>query len=249
MRHLLFFLFLFPLTSLAQDWPLPAVPSTLRTPAARAAYITLHYFDAIDFAGPQMCDSAYVEQGFATFAAVLNLAADSAQTAAIHHLVSLPANEWIDFFAEKYWAEDTSPQRNDRAFLCFLKGRAETSPRAKFLYAEFSKGKVGTAAPAFTFLNREGKRQSMQAAKPEAILFYNPDCDHCQQAIAQLRDSTHVLAIYGGNDKALWLRTCHTLPAQWTVGYAPQVAEQYYIPKMPYLYHLRNGIITGRAGL
>ena len=85
--------------------------------------------------------------------------------------------------------------------------------------------RVGTPAADFSFEIRDGR--------PMLLLFYDPDCDHCMQTIAELsgsellngavaRGDLVVVAVYAGfdgSDRAAWLRTLNRLPSVWTVDF------------------------------
>ena len=96
--------------------------------------------------------------------------------------------------------------------------------------------RVGTPAADFSFETRDGQRLRLSEAapgRPMLLLFYDPDCDHCMQTIAELsgspllngavaRGNLVVVAVYAGfdgSDRAAWLRTLDRLPFAWTVGF------------------------------
>ncbi|MCM1096200.1 MAG: DUF5106 domain-containing protein, partial [Terasakiella sp.] len=73
-----------PISAAARELPLPVVPDSLRTPAARAAYVVGHYWDAMDWTDTTaLADTAFIEGTFAGFAAVMPHApaADAARAA------------------------------------------------------------------------------------------------------------------------------------------------------------------------
>ena len=53
--------------------PLPAVPEELRSPEERAAFVSSHFWDALDFSrDSRSLDTAFIEQNFANYLAVLS---------------------------------------------------------------------------------------------------------------------------------------------------------------------------------
>ncbi len=68
--------------------PLPAVPATLRTPHARAAYLLEHFWDAMDFGDTlRSRDERFVEQSLVDFLSLFPHADTAALRAAVQRLV------------------------------------------------------------------------------------------------------------------------------------------------------------------
>ncbi|MDE5880799.1 MAG: thioredoxin family protein, partial [Muribaculaceae bacterium] len=121
--------------------------------------------------------------------------------------------------------------------------------RATYRIEIAAKNRPGTTASDFNFLTRSGKRCNLlgfNSSKPILLFFYDPDCDHCMQTIAQLKqtaipDKAEVVAIYAEDDRERWEETNSQLPEDWTVGYALdpiQDDETYIFLTSPTLYLL-----------
>lgn len=112
--------------------------------------------------------------------------------------------------------------------------------------------KQAPAAPDFTFTTREGSTSSLAAKKgrPVLLLFYDPDCDHCRDMVATLRNDpalakilrdgkASVLAVDAEPDFEAWQRTAMHLPQEWTVAFDRSGIldkDLYRLDRMPTLY-------------
>ena len=179
-----------------------------------------------------------------------------------------PAYLLLAELAEKYLYTTGSPMQSEEHFIPFLEETARTplldeteKSRPRFLLAAALKNRPGTTAADFTYHTPEGNLQTLHAT-PSAprllLMFYNPDCTHCRQAIALLHDDglfkqmlhdgrLTVLAINTENDHESPTRhearprSGNELPDGWTAGTAtPTLAddEPYILPSMPVLYLL-----------
>ena len=108
------------------------------------------------------------------------------------------------------------------------------------------------AAPDFSFTTREGSTSSLSAMKghPVMLLFYDPDCDHCRDVVAMLRNDPSlaeilrhgkatVLAVDAEPDFDAWQRTAMHLPQEWTVAFDRSgILDKglYNLDRMPALY-------------
>ncbi len=121
--------------------------------------------------------------------------------------------------------------------------------RAEYRLEIAAKNRPGTPAADFKFESRDGKTESLhtlQTDKPILLLFYDPDCDHCMQTIADLKKRgisgmADVVAIYAEEDRQRWEETAEALPQEWTVGYALdpiQDDETYVFLSSPTVYLL-----------
>lgn len=243
--RLLPLLLLFSLMARAQ-WPLPAIPDTLRTPQRRAAFLARHYWE--------QADTARLEEGFATFAALLRIIPDTARREPLRALMGgLNAEVLyrVDDLAQKYLAETLSPQRSDTLYIRYLQARTLTPmdeagrQRAAFLLKDFTKALPGTPAPD---LRLDGTTLYNVLRPHTLLLFYSPTCEDCRRTIDTLRRDTslHVVAIYGGVDRRAYRRHRRSMPALWRVFYCPEAPSRYYIPHTPTLYVIDDGHVTSR---
>lgn len=121
--------------------------------------------------------------------------------------------------------------------------------RATYRIEIAAKNRPGTTASDFNFETRNGEHcniLNLKTSKPILLFFYDPDCDHCMQTIAQLKQTdipnkAEVVAIYAEDDRERWEETNSQLPEDWIVGYALdpiQDDETYIFLTSPTLYLL-----------
>ncbi len=108
-----------------------------------------------------------------------------------------------------------------------------TGANAGSAAAESRMAAAGRAsAPDFEFETREGDIFSLSDMRGSIILllFYDPDCEHCRDAVARLRldpwlaqmiadGEAEVLAVDAEEDFDAWRHTAQYLPLEWTVAY------------------------------
>lgn len=238
--------------AVARRLPLPAVPDSLRTPAARADYILLHFYDAMawdDTAAVR--DRALAEQSFADFASVIPHAGTDALRVAASALSEAYMRDSVAcaMFAAlcmQYLFERESPVRNLDACEVFLGeqlrlGYPDTT-RARVMLDLMALNRPGTAAPDFEYTGRDGAvhRLSEHFGREFVLMFYDPDCAGCAAAMARLRDiDMPVVAIYSGAKCDVWERRA-VVPGGWTDGIASEAVlgddELYFAPALPTLY-------------
>ncbi len=226
--------------------PLPEVPAGLRTPAERAAFVLVHFWDGLDFADTAFSRRTdFMEQSFVDFLSVFPYAAPSAVQAGVSALMrraerDTAAYRLVAGLAEKYLYEPNSPMRREDYLIWFLEEITRTpvldaleKRRPARLLALARKNRPGMAASDFTYLTRDGRTQTLYgtlAAERLLLVFYDPLCEHCTEILndlqrnaavtAAVRDgSLGVLAVYADADRAAWDSTAPHLPAQWQVGF------------------------------
>lgn len=87
-------------------------------------------------------------------------------------------------------------------------------------------------ATDFSYVTRDGKTASLYSLpkRPTLLIFYDPDCDHCRDAVATLRNDVvlsalvrasrvNVIAVDAEDDFSYWQRTARHLPEEWTVAF------------------------------
>lgn len=146
------------------ELPLPLVPDNLTSPEERAAFVTLHFWDAMDFNNPRMlADTAMVEQAFANFVSVLEITQQNACKAAVNRLVERSSANGAAFSiirttADHYLGNPDSPLRNDSLYLIFLERYINSSLTDEAVAARYAYKRQrlkmnlpGTTAPDFRF--------------------------------------------------------------------------------------------------
>lgn len=250
------------------ELPLPVMPSGITDPTERADYLMAHFWDAMNFADVRLCrDTAFMEQNFVNFIQLHHYGTTDGSHAAMRRLLdaataSESALAMIRYVAERYLNDPESPMRDERTWTVFLEELLATDklseddllrPAAQLATAR--KNSPGTVAADFSYVTRDGRRQTLHGAPPASrtlLLFYDPSCEHCEEEITALRDNDmlgmlvsrgalRVLAVCAEEDRALWERTKSTLPADWTVAYDLSgilQKELYALPAMPTIYVL-----------
>lgn len=244
---ILFIILLSSVSAIADTYPLPSVPDSLRTPKARAAYLIQHFWDEADFAAPRLkdsIDSLKIEQSFVDFISIFPHASELDRKCAVARLMDKAlanplAYDWLSSLAQKYLYNVDSPMRDEESFILFLQhivnAPIESSKkiRPEILLEDVNKNRVGNIASDFSFENRNGEHQNLYGIDSEGdilLMFYDPDCDHCASVIQNLgtdektlekinTGQLSVIAIYSGEDKTRWDQTKDSMPSQWTVGY------------------------------
>ena len=249
------------------DLPLPRVPSTLREPRLRAAYVVRHFWDAMDFRDSVRArDPDFLEQHFVDFVSLFPHADTSALAPAVDTLMRRAGQDAAAFrlvaeIAEKYLYEAASPLRDEAYYGLFLDALVASPALGtyeKLRYAAQSeavrKNRPGMPAADFAFVDRRGVRQTLYDLPGDRLLviFYDPECGHCLETMAALRRSPAiarqvstgalaVLALFADGEEAVWLRTPPALPQDWTDGLdATGIQERglYLLSELPALYLL-----------
>ena len=250
------------------ELPLPDVPSTLREPATRAAYIIEHFWDKMEFTDTvRSHNTDFVEQAFANFISIFPYAGAESQRTAVGTLMRRAEADSTAYVvltevAEKYLYEPNSPMLSEDYYILFLE-QMVASPvlgpygtiRPRWQLEAARKNRPGMKAADFAFTTREGRRTTLHRTPSDGnmlLIFYDPDCDHCKEIIATLCSDEvlnrmtsggelTVVAVYSGDERELWSEHAPSLPAGWTVGYEPgdmQERGTYVLRAMPTLYLL-----------
>lgn len=245
------------------ELPMPSVPDSLGSVEERAAYVALHYWDSMDFRNHALSlDTAFVEQNFANFAAILQMAPAADAEKAVRTLldsasVDVGALNLMSWTAEKYLDEPNSPMRDEETYIHFLRYLSTAQAldeyerlRPAHRLREALRNRRGTVATDFEFVDRSGasRRLSEAVRRSEVtlLIFYDPDCEHCKEIIDALSRMSFtrgvgVLAIDAEDDAEAWENTKGSLPSGWTVGFATTPIlerELYTLPASPTLYVL-----------
>ncbi len=249
------------------ELPLPEVPASLTQTDERAAYVTEHFWDAMDFADTlRSHNKMFMEQNFVNFASVFPYTADDALSRAFATLLTRAsvdegALQNVCDLAEKYLSEPDSPLRNEEHYILFLEEQlqlptlsADDRLRPTLRLQTAKKNRLGTKATDFTYKARDGRRSTLMNTPGRRLLlvFYDPACSHCTDILSGLRRSdvlsgriadgdVSVLAVYTEGDADLWEQTKDSLPQEWTVAMDESgIVDNvlYDVPAMPVLYLL-----------
>lgn len=247
-----------PMTEL----PLPVLPDSLRTPQSRAAYISLHFWDMLDFGDDsEALDTAFVEQSFVNYLSVLDIADPVDAAAAMCNLVERAARaqaafELLEYVADRYLEDPNSPMRSEKLYEHWLNAlRADSK-----LYADrrmqidsrlerIAMNRPGTIAADFRLLTLDGRRSTMLNTLGKSrtlVMFYDPTCENCHTirralAAAELPEDISILAVAVDGTQSSWRTDAAEMPKDWTIAFALDALETddiYFFAAMPTFYLL-----------
>lgn len=227
-------------TVLAQFFPYPSIPATLRTPDVRGAYLVGHYWENYDFGDTALISKPDIpEQGFANFIDLLPRVDSIADVLGVQAFAArafsaeTPAavRKYFANLAEHYLYEPNSPMRSDEIYRMFLHqmidaaGLLDVRERLTFQLESVERNRPGTPAADFEYIDRKGLRSSLLATPGDLTLlfFYDPDCADCHRIASFLSaDSLFsanprltVLAVCSGADEATWRDKPQPFPTTW----------------------------------
>lgn len=241
------------LQAAAQDFSLPQIPDTLRTPSARASYLVAHYWDDFSFADSlQYMDRATeLEQAVVNYVDLFRLVSPEEVTRSLTDVMqqaSVSLNGLYFFYNifEKYLYDLASPMRNETWFIPVLE-QMKASPRLSaddkirptMLLESVLKNRVGSVAADFTYTLADGTPHMLHSLPSEQtlLLFFDPECDECHALIEALSSDEalnrlitagklSVLAVYPGENLRYWKTMQSHMPKNWTVAY--DASQQIY---------------------
>lgn len=252
------------------ELPMPAVPDSLTDRGDKLRYVACHFWDALDFGDTSLsADEDFMGQNFANYAFLLAHLPDSvSQTEAASIFIGRAeadprAMEIAKKTVRQYLTGRDSPVRDEGVWLAFLDAfinypALSQQDRARYEYEKEAalKNREGTVASDFEFELRLGGKSTLLATPAGSegmiLMFYNPDCDHCEETIEQMRNSAAlneaiaegrltVLAVDAEEEYDEWNDTKALLPSNWTVGFNTDgLADRdlYILPSMPTIYLL-----------
>lgn len=242
-----------PLPALGQEadtltyLPLPDVPSSLRTPETRVAYIVSRFWDTLDFKTDTLKtrDTDFMERNLANYLSLFPIADTATLMSAVGKLVADAGMDTQSLsvlveLIEKYLYEPESPVYNEEYYgifiNSFLRAPVQEYERIRLLaqWELIQKNRPGTPAADFTYETSAGERMRMWETgkgKPLLLVFYEPDCGHCMEVMEELKameglramvelGELTVLAVFPGfDDRETWHKTLGYLPSVWTTGF------------------------------
>lgn len=195
--------------------PLPEVPRTLTRPQERAAYIMEHFWDAMDFADTTAChDREFMEQNFVNFISLFPHATSEAIDTAITIFIDKAAADSalmvnISEMAGYYLGPGQSPMRNALYHIAFLEKLSlhpglpqNERDRLAYSLAMARKESPGTLIPDFAYTDSSNSRHTLYEAgrtKYIVLMFYDPECGRCTDAMTELGKAGFVEDLIVGN--------------------------------------------------
>lgn len=245
----------------------PKGATALTASSKHAAYVMLHFWDAMDFADTvHIRNRLAMEQNFVDFFSLFPHADLSAGASAFSVLVTKAAPNpdalrLISAIAEQYLADPNSPMRNEEQYILFLEAYLKIPTlseceraRSAYLLEMAKKNRPGTIATDFKYTDRCGKRNTLHRTSANLLLlvFYDPECSHCSEILETLQKNVaiermitdkrlSVLALYTEGNRKMWLQTKDTMSQNWNIAIDESNIvdrELYSLPAMPVIYLL-----------
>lgn len=255
--------------------PLPEIPEDITDPAQRSEYAANHFWDALDLQNKsQVLDTAFMEQSFSNFIAILPYASEEARKESAKKLIDRCKRDsevlrLVSWIAYKYLDEPNSPMRSEELYIPFLEclSTGDTAipedirERTAFRLTQALKNRPGSKMPHFRVLLRDGRSADMLSLlgnEQNIVMFYDSDCEHCKEiserlAATPLADGVGVIAVDVAGDRQLWDEKKMSLPADWTVAFDLDNVEDrelFYLPALPTIYVVdNNGVIIAKDAM
>ncbi|MDE6100667.1 MAG: DUF5106 domain-containing protein [Paramuribaculum sp.] len=251
----------------SHELPLPRIPDSIREPQARATFLLNHFWDEATLTDTAVTrNEHFMERNFVNFVNLYPHANADSLPGITYRLLAqvtpdVRSRVILYDLIDKYLSDPESPVKSDDSYIIFLQQwlklpnlnkYEKEEPRYRLTSA--MKNRPGTTATDFNYLTREGSQGSLSSTEASnlLLLFYDPDCDHCNETIAALRNeptvnnaieagNLKVLAVYAEGDERLWHSTNGTMPENWTVALdRSDIADKglYIITEMPGIYLL-----------
>lgn len=233
--------------------PLPEIPASLKTPEERAAFLSRHYWDEMDWNDTLLLSSErFMGESMATFGTLLSITPRDKAVSAISGMVSaaacsVPGINAVNDYAYDYLYYPDSPQYDPELYLLFINALSaqpglDMASRARLddRKAQIMKNRVGDRASDFDYIGTDGRTHSLLSTRKDApvriLMLYDPDCTVCEEAVkimrenagftvAQAEGDVAVIAINAfGQEDSGPARVKAGFPSLWTVGYSPDGA-------------------------
>lgn len=253
------------LTSMARSRvPLPSVPPELKEPAARAAYVARHYWDAVHWDDvSERCDTLWFEESFADYSLILGMVDHEVRDSAVSDMLEAAARHGGDgvmcHLARLYLYDTASPVWNEEGYVPFAAWQAKRHPddeRVSEEYRAVCQGREGSGAPDMELVTRDGDTVSLSSLWETApadgltVLFYAPGCADCHEVMGEMarrRGNEPLVAVYIGEDVDGWREDAARWPSVWTVAMAAGECP-YEVRRTPVRYSIGgDGIVLKRV--
>lgn len=208
-RIILYFIIILclPWASMAQtvSFLLPEIPQMLASPADRANYLAVHYWDRFDFKDHSLINKSEItEQGFANFISIMPYVTEkkeafsvfaqrmTSDTKMLAHLLEM---------SERYLFDNFSPVYDEELYLILVEELLKQQQlslvqkeRLRYQQKLALKNCLNRTATDFAFIDRNGKRMTLLEVKTDYVLLYlnDPECSACRQIKEKLVASDSV---------------------------------------------------------
>lgn len=249
-----------------EEYITTAIPDSITDKASRIDYVITHYWDRFPFADTTLLRPDVGEQATVNYLALLPYASETARKQGIALWMERTAtnSHAMHYFfntAEHYLYHPDSPMKNEATFRLVLmqvrnSASEEIRQKAEYYLTLTARNNPGEKASDFQMriLNQPADRlfslSSLLSEMPTLLLFYDPNCEKCQQLLLLLRNSSvineaitkkrlRVIAVDTESDAGQWQQTAEKSPTQWIratdFGYI-QAHGTYDLRAMPVMY-------------
>lgn len=238
----------------------PSAPEDLADEEERIHYVFRHFWDEFEFQDTvKVFNPEYGEQAIANYIGYFPLVPSDTLKKGIADLfdkASVEKNSYqhIKFQLENYLSNPNSPMHNDLFFEAVLEYFMESdqiSAEEKMRYGALlplvRKNKPGSQAANFSFLTSKGETQELNDIDAPFIIlmFYEPGCKSCEDAVALMRNNPafnavieqaglEILALYPDGNQTVWEEYQANIPDNWINAIDPEqkvVTEGLYVIK------------------
>ena len=228
----------------SKDYKRVEIPSVITDNDLRRKFLLIHYWDNLNLKDTSFTSSpVYIREPFREYLDVLVVSGydESRESVLIltKRVIASQINIIKYFLAvfEESLYDPNSIYKNDELYITFIEEvlKSDTLPfeikeRLSFQLNMLVKNRVNTKAANVEFVTSEGKNTSLYNVKSPFVmlLFYEPDCQNCNIAIEMMKSSNvlkeagnkiKVVALYTGDNKALWNSHLKNMSKDWVVGF------------------------------
>ncbi|MEN5378926.1 DUF5106 domain-containing protein [Sphingobacterium kitahiroshimense] len=182
---------------------------TAKNPADSAL---VHFWDTTQLQHTvQIQNNEAAENQLAQFIGLLSQTPDSAlRDIAVAKMLDKTKSNRANFdyyikLYENYLYDGNSPLRNDILYEAVLRYLIKTDVLTDLekeayrpVYKLILRNKIGKPAEDFSYVLGNGTKQKLSEVKAKYtfLLFYDPDCPHCKEAIFQLRETPELVQLF-----------------------------------------------------
>ena len=228
----------------SKDYKRVEIPSVITDNDLRRKFLLIHFWDNLNLKDTSFtANPIYIREPFREYLDVLVVSGydESRESVLIltKRVIASQINIIKYFLAvfEESLYDPNSIYKNDELYVTFIEEvlKSDTLPfeikeRLSFQLNMLVKNRVNTKAANVEFVTSEGKNTSLYNVKSPFILllFYEPDCQNCNIAIEMMKSSNvlkeagnkiKVVALYTGDNKALWNSHLKNMSKNWVVGF------------------------------
>lgn len=211
-----------PWTSGAQtaSFPLPEVPQMLATPADRANYLAIHYWDRFDFKNHSLINKPEItEQGFANFISIMPYVTQKKEAFAVFARRMAGDSRMLVHLlevSERYLFDNFSPVYDEELYLMLVEELLQQpsltlvqKERLRYQQKIAMKNRLNQLATDFGFVTRDGKQMTLKDVQADYVLLYlnDPECSACRQ-IKESLEASEIVARWKSSGRMKILSVC-----------------------------------------